>query len=62
MFRAHSFHQDKFSAYPGIKQILEQVKADKAAQKERLETYYDDEKLAELAKKKATINGSNGSA
>lgn len=50
--------QDKFSAYPGIKQILAEVKADKAKKKERLETFYDDEKLAELVRKTEIVNGS----
>ncbi|KAL1854649.1 hypothetical protein Plec18170_004740 [Paecilomyces lecythidis] len=40
---------DKFSSYPNIKEILAQVKADKAAQRARLDTYYDDERLAQLA-------------
>lgn len=50
--------QDKFSAYPGIKQILAEVKADKEAKKRRLETFYDDEKLAELVQKTGIVNGS----
>lgn len=44
------FTQDKFSAYPGIQEILAQVKADKAARKERQEIYYNDDRLAELIK------------
>ncbi|QKX53458.1 uncharacterized protein TRUGW13939_00537, partial [Talaromyces rugulosus] len=40
---------DRFSSYPAIKEILAQAKADKAARKARLDIYYDDEKLAELA-------------
>jgi homogentisate 1,2-dioxygenase len=42
--------QDKFSTYPGIQDILAHVKADKAARKERQEIYYNDDRLAELAK------------
>lgn len=38
--------QDRFSNYPGIKQILEKVKADKATRRAQLEEYYDDNKLA----------------
>ncbi|QGA20508.1 hypothetical protein EYB26_008212 [Talaromyces marneffei] len=41
---------DKFSAYPGIQDILAQVKADKVARKERQEIYYNDDRLAELIK------------
>ena len=41
--------KDRFSSYPAIKEILAQAKADKAARKARLDIYYDDEKLAELA-------------
>jgi hypothetical protein len=41
--------KDRFSSYPGIKEILAQAKADKAGRKARLDVYYDDEKLAELA-------------
>jgi homogentisate 1,2-dioxygenase len=44
--------KDRFSSYPNMKEILAQAKADKAAQKARLDAYYDDEKLAELAKSK----------
>ncbi|KAJ5183316.1 hypothetical protein N7492_000932 [Penicillium capsulatum] len=39
---------DKFSSYPNIKEILKQVKADKEARQQRLEIYYDDDRLAEL--------------
>jgi hypothetical protein len=52
--------KDRFSSYPGIKEILAQAKADKAARKARLDTYYDDEKLAELAKSAVNSGGSNG--
>ncbi|KAI2911865.1 hypothetical protein CBS147371_7787 [Aspergillus niger] len=41
---------DKFSAYPNIKEILSQVKADKEALKKQLEAYYDDKTLAEMAR------------
>ncbi|KAJ9224073.1 hypothetical protein DTO169C6_3693 [Paecilomyces variotii] len=61
---------DKFSSYPNIKEILAQVKADKAAQRARLDTYYDDERLAQVAAQghvkskevdgSAVANGSNG--
>lgn len=60
--------QDKFSSYPNIKEILAQVKADKAAQRARLDTYYDDERLAQLAaqgvvksKDTSVVTGTNGS-
>ncbi|KAJ9151234.1 Homogentisate 1,2-dioxygenase [Pleurostoma richardsiae] len=49
--RSWDVFPDEFSTYPSIKQILQQVKLDKAAQKERAESYYDDEKLASLLKK-----------
>lgn len=54
--------QDKFSAYPGIQDILAQVKADKAARKERQEIYYNDGRLAELIKpaQSQTTNGDIG--
>lgn len=52
--------QDKFSAYPGIQDILKQVKKDKEAQKERREVYYDDERLAKLAQGSKGLDGSNG--
>lgn len=54
--------QDKFSAYPGIQDILAQVKADKAARKERQEIYYNDDRLAELIKpaQNQTTNGDIG--
>ena len=41
---------DRFSAYPGIKGILEAVKKYKKERKESLDVYYDDERLAELVK------------
>ena len=37
---------DKFSAYPNIKEILGQVRADKEAWKKQLEAYHDDDWLA----------------
>lgn len=54
--------QDKFSTYPGIQDILAQVKADKAARKERLEIYYNDDRLADLVKpvQSQTTNGDVG--
>lgn len=44
--------QDKFSSYPNIQEILRQVKADKEAERKRLEVYYDDDRLQELAQGK----------
>ncbi|KAJ5121980.1 Homogentisate 1-2-dioxygenase [Penicillium atrosanguineum] len=41
---------DKFSAYPNIQEILKQVKADNEARRERLETFYDDDRLAQLVR------------
>ncbi|KAL2007772.1 hypothetical protein VTN00DRAFT_7754 [Thermoascus crustaceus] len=48
---------DKFSRYPHIKEILKQVKADRAARKERLEAYYDDARLDALVQGGAQTNG-----
>ena len=41
---------DRFSAYPGIKGILEAVKKYNKERKESLDVYYDDERLAKLVK------------
>lgn len=61
-FTDMGFTQDKFSAYPGIQDILAQVKADKAARKQRHEIYYNDDRLAELIKpiQSQTTNGDIG--
>ncbi|KAJ5084688.1 hypothetical protein NUU61_009267 [Penicillium alfredii] len=44
---------DKFSSYPHIQDILKQVKADNEARRQRLDTYYDDARLAEWAGRKS---------
>jgi homogentisate 1,2-dioxygenase len=33
--------QDKFSSYPGIKELLQRVKDEKEEEKKRLEYYHD---------------------
>lgn len=48
--RAWDILPDRFSSYPNIQKILKQVKKDKQERKDRLEVFYDDEKLAELAR------------
>ncbi|KAL4911315.1 hypothetical protein BDW74DRAFT_164850 [Aspergillus multicolor] len=40
---------DKFSSYPNIRGILAAVKKEKQERKKRLDAWYDDERLAELA-------------
>ncbi|RDW93514.1 uncharacterized protein DSM5745_00836 [Aspergillus mulundensis] len=40
---------DKFSSYPGIRGILDAVNKEKEERKRRLDAWYDDERLVELA-------------
>lgn len=61
ILRSSLWTQDKFSAYPGIKRILEAAKSDRVAKRQRLDTYYDDEKLAALVKD-APLSRVNGTS
>ncbi|KAL1884611.1 hypothetical protein Plec18167_002201 [Paecilomyces lecythidis] len=47
---AWSVIPDKFSSYQNIRSILQKAKDERIASKARMDTYYDDDKLAELAR------------